>query len=52
MSNKMDQSNCVKRFRQILNDVVNVLGTDRKTDGVGTYALLLELGFIELGMSR
>ena len=48
----MDLSNRVKRFRQILNDVVNVLGADRKTDGVGADALLLELGFIELGMSR
>ena len=42
---------CLKCLIQIFNDIVNVLSTDRKTDGVRVDALLFQLFFCQLCMS-
>jgi len=44
-------SYCLKCLIQIFDDIVNVLSTDRKTDGVRVDALLFQLFFCQLCMS-
>ena len=42
---------CLESLCQVFDDIIDMLGTDGKTNGVGTDTLIEEFFLIALGMS-